>query len=73
MTSYEKLKAKLSIYEELIEDLDADLMDMIKNPNAFAEEGETFNESEKKLMKNLSHYFMHQIYLKLEEIWKLKK
>ena len=57
MTSYEKLKAKVSIYEELINNLDFDFREMINNPDGFAEGGETLRDSEKKLLASLSHYF----------------
>lgn len=72
MKSYEKLKAKVAIYEELLNNLDLDFREMINNPDSFAEGGETFSESEKKLMAYLSHYFTHQLYLKEKEIWALK-
>lgn len=72
MKSYEKLKAKVDILENLLSDIESYLSDMINKPeNVIPADGE-LTLAVRYALSGISRDISHEIYLANRKIWNLK-
>ena len=72
MKSYEKLKAKNEIYEEMTENIQSLIDDLKNHPEQFLEDETEVNKLSLRAIKDCANLINHELYKAKEQIWKLK-
>ena len=72
MKSYEKLKAKVELYESLIDNMKSELRNLMEKPEDYLTDSVSLPTLDKEAIKDCCRLILHDIYEHEELIWKLK-